>query len=666
MSSQSIAEKTINTIRSLSIDAIQKANSGHPGLPLGAAPMAYALWQNHLRHHPGEPSWPNRDRFVLSPGHGSALLYSLLHLAGYELSMDDLKSFRQWGAKTPGHPESFMTPGVEATTGPLGQGSANAVGMALAETMLAQHFNRPGHTLVDHMTYAIVSDGDLMEGLSGEAASLAGHLKLAKLVYLYDANDITLDGPTSLTFSGEDVCARYESFGWQVIRVEDGDTDVAAIDAALQDAKADTERPTLIWVHTTIGFGSPNKAGTSGVHGSPLGPDELKATKSALGVDPEKSFYAPDDVSKHFNANARGADWASSWATVFQGYQKAHPELAKEWTRRMSGELPKGWDSELPSFEVGSAMATRVAGSKVLQSIAKHMPELVGGDADLGCSTKTIMAGLGSFAADAREGRNIHYGVREHAMGAIQNGIAYHGGLRSFTATFFCFSDYMRPAVRLAALNGQACIYVWTHDSVGLGEDGPTHQPVEHLMSLRAMPNLWVIRPCDANETRAAWSMALKRNDGPTALVFSRQNLPVFKETDGAGKAERGAYILADGDDGILLATGSEVSVAMEARELLAKKGKSVRVVSMPCFEAFDFQSADFRESVLPSKITARVSVEAGSTIGWHKYVGTWGEVVGLDRFGASAPAGTLFKEFGFTAENVAAAFERSQKNSAS
>ncbi|MEZ4366909.1 MAG: transketolase [Kofleriaceae bacterium] len=545
MTPAELATLSINTIRTLSIDAIQRANSGHPGLPLGCAPMAYALWQRHLRHDPSAPSWPDRDRFVLSAGHGSMLLYSLLHLSGYELPMAELEAFRQWGSKTAGHPEYGLTPGVEATTGPLGQGTANAVGMALAERYLATLFNRPGHTIVDHHTFALVSDGDVMEGVAAEAAALAGHLGLGKLIYLYDANEITLDGPLSLIMS-EDVGARYAACGWQVLHVADGDRDVDGLDRAIAEAKADAARPSIIIIKTTIGFGSPKKAGTSSAHGSPLGAAEVAATKAQLGWDPERHFHVPAEVAAHMREpGARGAAEHAAWRKRFTAWRAAHPALATQWDAAMAGELPAGWDAELPSWKAGEAIATRAASGKVLAAAAKGIPWLLGGDADLGGSTKTIVPG-GDYGRGG-EGRNLRFGVREHAMGAIANGLAYHGGIHPFVATFFVFSDYMRPAVRLAALCHLPVTYVWTHDSIGLGEDGPTHQPVEHLMALRAMPNLAVVRPCDANETVAAWRYALTRTDGPVALVLSRQDLPTVTAA-GAPGAERGAYVLAGGD----------------------------------------------------------------------------------------------------------------------
>jgi transketolase len=654
-----LSKRCIDTIRTLAMDAIQKADSGHPGLPMGAAPMAYVLWQEHLRHNPRDPRWPDRDRFVLSAGHGSMLLYGLLHLTGYELGMDELQQFRQWGSKTPGHPEWGLTPGVEATTGPLGQGAANAVGMAMAERHLAQRFNRPGHEIVDHFTYALVSDGDVMEGVAAEAASLAGHLGLGKLIYLYDYNDVTLDGPADLTFT-EDVCRRYESYGWHVQRVERGDTDLAGIDAALRAARAEQARPSLILVHTTIGYGSPAKAGTSGAHGAPLGPAEVTATKRALGWDTDAPFHIPDDVRAHMGgAVARGADAQAAWETRHRAWAAAHPELAEAWRACMSGELPAGWDADLPAWDTGAQVATRAAASKVQQVIAARVPWLLGGDADLGGSTKTLLAGSADFDGRTGAGRNIRYGVREHAMGSISNGLHYHGGIRPFAATFFVFSDYMRPAVRLAALNHQPVIYVWTHDSIGVGEDGPTHQPVEHLMALRAIPNLHVVRPADANESRDAWRYAMARTTGPTALVLSRQNLPVLdRSAAGVGSPDRGAYVLADAAriDAIVIATGSEVALAMEARAVLAREGVAVRVVSMPCWDRFREESAAYRESVLPAAITARVSVEAGVTFGWETWIGLQGVAVGLDRFGASAPGEVLMAELGFTPERVAAA----------
>jgi transketolase len=662
-----IAELSINTLRTLAMDAVQKANSGHPGLPMGAAPMAYVLWARHLRQDARDPAWPDRDRFVLSAGHGSMLLYGLLHLFGYEVSLDDLAAFRQWNSNTPGHPECFMTSGVEATTGPLGQGAANAVGMAIAERFLAERFNRPGHTVIDHRTYALVSDGDLMEGVSAEAASLAGHLGLGKLCYLYDANDVTLDGPTSLAFTGEDVCARFAAYGWQVLRVEDGDGDLDGIDRAIAQANAEDSGPTLIHIHTTIGFGSPNKAGLSDAHGAPLGADEVAATKRALGWDPDSVLTVPAEVRAHIqqlSERTRGA--RTSWDRAMSAYRAEHPELARELLRCQAGELPEGWDEDLPRFSAGEKVATRSAAGKAQNAIAKRVPELIGGDADLGSSTKTLLSGAGSFHGRTGTGRNIHFGVREHAMGSICNGLDYHGGVRPFAATFFCFSDYMRPAVRIAALNRQPIIYIWTHDSIALGEDGPTHQPVEHLMSLRAMPNLAVVRPADANEAVEAWRFAMTRKCGPTALILSRQNLPVFdREALGpAAGLHCGAYVLSEAPGAdpevLLVASGSEVSIALAAQRQLASVDIAARVVSMPCWEAFDDQAEEYRHQILPPAVRARVSIEAGVTFGWHRFVGDAGEAIGVDTFGGSAPGEVLMDKYGLTPDAVVAAARKS------
>jgi transketolase len=655
----------INTIRTLSIDAVQKADSGHPGMPLGAAPMAYVLWQRHLHHNPKDIHWPDRDRFVLSGGHASMLVYALLHLTGYDLTMDDIKSFRQWGSHTAGHPEQHLTPGLEATTGPLGQGSANAAGMALAERSLAHRFNRPGHTIVDHYTYCLASDGDMMEGISAEAGSLAGHLRLGKLIYLYDSNDVSLDGPTSLAFSTEDVGKRYEAYGWQVIHVDDGNTDLDAIDAAIAQARADTSRPSLIVIRTTIGYGSPHTQGTSQAHGSPLGEEEAALTKKALGWDPDKFFYVPDEALANFrSAIDRGRRAQDNWQQRFDAYANEYPELAEGWRAAFARGLPDGWDADLPSWDAGEELATRKASGAVINAIAARVPCLIGGDADLSSSTNTLISDGGSFEGQGGAGRNIHYGVREHAMGGIANGIAYHGGLRPFVATFFVFSDYMRPSVRLAALGNLPVIYVWTHDSVALGEDGPTHQPVEQLMAFRVMPNVKVVRPCDANETVEAWRLAMENQDGPVALILSRQNLPVLDRSRMAPAAglARGAYVLSDpqGDAprAVIIATGSEVHVALAAQKLLADKGVPVRVVSMPCWEAFEAQSEQYRESVLPPAIKARVAVEAGATLGWWRWLGDDGVTVGLNRFGASAPGETNMEKFGFTPQHVARCVE--------
>ena len=639
----------INTIRTLSIDAIQKADSGHPGLPLGCAPFAYTLWQRFLKHDPAAPAWFDRDRFILSAGHGSMLLYSLLHLTGYGVSLDDIEHFRQWESKTPGHPEWHLTPGVEATTGPLGQGAGNAIGIALAERYLATLFNRPGHDIIDHHTFALVSDGDIMEGVCAEAASLAGHLKLGKLTFLYDANHVTLDGPLALIMS-EDVGKRFEAYGWHVQTVDHADTDLAAIDAAIKNAMAETGRPSLVIMHTTIGFGSPNKAGTSKAHGSPLGDAEVAATKRALGWDPEKKFFVPDEVRAHMaEQGQRGAAAHAAWRAKRDAYGKAFPELAAQLDLAIKGELPAGWDAGMPSFD--KPIATRSALGKVMEVVAKKVPWLFGGDADLAGSTKTMVDG-GNYDAEGR-GRNVRFGIREHAMGAMANGMIYHGGVRPYTATFFVFSDYMRPPVRLAALNHAPAIFIWSHDSVGLGEDGPTHQPIEHLMALRAIPNLHVYRPADANEAIAGWKFAMDRGHGPTGLVTSRQDLPIVTQP-GAPGAERGGYVLADGADVIVIATGSEVHTAMEARALLAKDGVAARVVSMPCWELYAEQDAAYRESVLPRARWQRVSVEAGVTFGWREHLGDRGRAVGIDRFGASAPGEIVLEKLGISAAHVA------------
>jgi transketolase len=654
----SLTQLAINTIRLLSVDAVQKANSGHPGLPMGSAPMTYVLWQRHLRHNPKNPKWPNRDRFVLSAGHGSMLLYSMLHLTGYDLALDELKAFRQWGSRTPGHPESFCTPGVEATTGPLGQGATNAVGMAMAERFLAGRYNQPGHTIVDHMTYALLGDGDMMEGITHEAAALAGHLKLGKLVWLYDDNKVSLDGPTSLHFS-EDVGKRFEAYGWHVQKIANGDTDTDGIDQAIAAAKADP-RPSLVMVRTTIGFGSPHKAGSSEAHGSPLGTDEVKLTKSALGWDPEKQFFIPEEAKKHLlTAVERGAAAEGEWQESFDVWAAANPALAAEWKLALRGELPADWDAAIPTFTVKDEPATRVSGGKILAAIASKVPWFLGGDADLSCSTMTSMPGLGDFSGVTGLGRNIHYGVREHAMGAIANGMAYHGGVRSFTATFFVFSDYERPAIRMAAISKLPVIFVFTHDSIGVGEDGPTHQPVEQLAALRAIPNLWVMRPADGNEAAQAYRLAMKRTDGPVAMILTRQKAPTLdrdKLAPAAGLA-KGAYVLSDSAGGppqvILIATGSEVTIALAAQEKLSASGIRARVVSMPCWELFSEQTAEYRDSVIPRDVAARISIEAGTSFGWHRWVGEHGVTIAIDRFGASGPGSVLIKQFGFTSDNI-------------
>ncbi len=645
----------INTIRTLAIDAVQKANSGHPGLPMGAAPMAYALWTGHMRHNPRNPHWANRDRFILSAGHGSMLLYALLHLTGYDLPMEDIQNFRQWDSTTAGHPEYHFTPGVEATTGPLGQGTANAVGMALAEAFLANYFNRPGYNVVDHYTFALVSDGDLMEGLSAEAASLAGHWGLGKLIYLYDDNKITLDGKASMTMT-EDVAARYQSYGWHTIEVEDGNN-VERIEAAIIEAKGVTDKPSLLLINTIIGYGSPNKAGTSKAHGSPLGVDEVRATKDYYGW-PQEDFYVPGEALEHFReAVERGAVYEQGWTQMFEAWRAEYPDLATEWDRAMNGELIAGWDADIPVYSGEKKIATRNASGEVLNAIAQHVPTMIGGDADLAGSTKTLINGAGNTGPNHPAERNIRFGVREHAMGAIVNGLALHGGIiKPYSATFLTFSDYMRPTIRLGALMGIPTVYVFTHDSIGLGEDGPTHQPIEHFAALRAIPDLTFIRPADANETAAAWRLAMLA-EKPVALAFSRQDLPVLE--DGAAvqeKAMRGAYVLDDCEGTpqvILLSTGSEVHIAREAYKTLMNDGVKARVVSMPSWEVFDVQDDEYRESVLPAGVTARVSIEAGVPQGWYKYVGTQGVVIGLERFGASAPYEVIYEKFGLTPEAV-------------
>ena len=671
-------EKCVNAIRFLAVDMIQAANSGHPGMPLGAAPMAYVLWARHLRHDPRVPHWIDRDRFVLSAGHASALLYALLHLSGYDLPLSELKAFRQWGSATPGHPEFGRTPGVEATTGPLGQGISNAVGMAIAEAHLAARYNRPAHTIVDHYTYVLASDGDLMEGVASEACSLAGHLRLGKLIVLYDSNRITLAGSTDIDFS-EDVEARFRAYGWHTQYIDDGN-DLAAIDAAITAAKVERDRPSLIRVRTVIGFGAPHKQGTYKVHGAPLGDDEVRATKEALGWPTEPLFYVPADVRSRFEAiAAAGADHRRAWESRFAAYEEAHPELAAEFSRRIRGDLPSGWDGNLPVFSPDSTgIATRKAAGAVMRALAAHVPELVGGSADLDPSTHTALTGEGDFEPAAAppvdvqgtvggtwdySGRNIHFGVREHAMGAIANGLAYHGGFIPFTATFTVFSDYMRPPIRIAAMSRLHTIFVFTHDSIAVGEDGPTHQPVEQVTSLRLIPGITVIRPADANETRAAWAVAIENTSGPTVLVFTRQNVPVLDRAAvaPADGLKRGGYVLWESGDPavILIGTGSEVQLALGAAQVLAEDGVGVRVVSMPSWELFDRQPEEYRDSVLPPAITARVAVEAGATRGWEHYVGTAGEIVGVDRFGASAPGAVVLEKYGITVDHVVTAAKR-------
>ena len=657
MTDQSLQDRAINTIRFLSADAVEKANSGHPGMPMGAAAMAYALWTRHLRFNPQNPDWWNRDRFVLSGGHGSMLLYSLLYLTGYDLTLDDIKDFRQLGSKTPGHPESHLTPGVEVTTGPLGQGLGNSVGMAIAEAHLSQIFNRSGHRILDHYTYAIVTDGDLMEGISSEAASLAGHLKLGKLILLYDDNRISIDGSTDLAFT-EDRCARFEAFGWHVQRVEKGN-DVDAVDSAIQVAK-DDPRPSLIACRTHIGFGMPKKQDTAKAHGEPAGQEELIGAKKSLGWPLEPSFLVPEEVLTHFrNIGSKGADHEHDWKARYEAYEKENPELAAELARRMRGDLPKGWDLNLPEFshEEGG-VATRAASGKALNVLAKRLPELIGGSADLTPSNKTWIDGSPSLQADAWEGRNIHFGVREHAMAAIVNGMAAHGGLIPFCGTFLMFSDYMRPSIRLSALSGHRSIWVFTHDSIGVGEDGPTHQPIEHLAALRAIPNLVVVRPGDANETVEAWKLAISRNDGPTLMALTRQKIPTLDRTKyaAADGLLRGAYVLADLGESpeiVLMASGSEVALIVEAGQRLAEDGVGVRLVSFPSWEMFMAQDQGYQDSVIPPEIAARLAVEAGVSQGWHRWLGNKGAMISVERFGSSAPSEAVFKEYGFSVENV-------------
>jgi transketolase len=647
----------VDTIRTLSIDAVQQANSGHPGAPMGAAPMAYVLWTRFLRHAPTRPDWPDRDRFVLSAGHASMLLYSLLHLTGYDLPLAELKSFRQWGSRTPGHPESGLTPGVEATTGPLGQGLTNAVGMAIAERRLAAEFDRDGHDVIDHRTYVIASDGDLQEGIASEAASLAGHLRLGKLIVLYDDNHIQLDGPTSMAWS-EDVPLRFDAYGWHTQRVADGN-DLAAIETAIDTARAD-DRPTLIAVRTHIGYGSPNKQDSQKAHGAPLGPDEVRLTKEAYGWDPDRTFYIPDDALAVFRRAVRsGERLVADWETRMQRFGEAFPDLGDELRRRLEGRLRDDWDAGLKTYEAGTEVATRNASQEAIQALAGSVPELFGGAADLSESNLTDVKGEADFSAD-EHGRNLRFGVREHAMGGIANGIAYHGGFIPYDATFLTFSDYMRGAVRLSALAGLHVVDVWTHDSVGLGEDGPTHQPVEHYAALRAIPNLWFVRPGDANETSAAWALAIERRDGPVALALTRQKLPVLAGTAESARdgVRRGGYVLRDAAGGapelILIATGSELQLAISAATTLEDEGIATRVVSLPCWERFEVQDTAYRDSVLPPSVRARVSVEIGVSFGWERWVGDGGAIIGLDHFGASAPAGTIFEHFGFTAARVA------------
>lgn len=649
----------VTTIRTLSIDAIEKANSGHPGLPMGAAPMAYTLWTKHMNHNPENPEWFNRDRFVLSAGHGSMLLYSLLHLSGYGLEMDEIKNFRQWDSKTPGHPEYHHTVGVEATTGPLGQGIGMAVGMAMAEKHLAATYNKENLDVVDHYTYALCGDGDLMEGVAGEAISLAGHLKLNKLVVLYDSNDISLDGDLSMSFS-EDIRKRFESYGWNYLRVEDGNK-LDDLSEKIAQAKESADKPTLIEVKTVIGYGAPNKSGKADAHGAPLGEDEMKLVKEYYKWTFDQDFHVPDEVYDTFKqaTDELGGKAEAAWNELFEKYEKEHPELAEQLKAAIRGDLPENFEAEFPEYEVGKKQATRSSSGDMVNAIAKTVPSFFGGSADLAGSNKTNIKGGGDFDAENPAGRNIWFGVREFAMGAALNGMALHGGLHVFGGTFFVFSDYVRPAIRLSALMGLPVTYVFTHDSVAVGEDGPTHEPVEHLASLRAMPNLNVIRPADANETKQAWKLALTAESQPTLLVLSRQDLPVLEGTGelAAAGVEKGAYVISgtENPQALLLATGSEVSLAVEAQKQLAAEGISVSVVSMPSWDRFEKQDKAYKQSVIPPTVKKRLAIEMGASFGWDRYTGDEGEILAIDRFGASAPGERIMQEFGFTPENVVA-----------
>ena len=672
--SQSIEQLCVNAIRMLSVDAVEKAKSGHPGAPMGLAPTAYLLWTRFMKYNPRNPSWPDRDRFVLSAGHGSMLLYSMLYLTGYDVPLDQIKQFRQWGSLTPGHPERELTPGVETTTGPLGQGFGNGVGMAIAEAYLAARYNRPGFEVVSHFTYGIVSDGDLMEGVASEAASLAGHLKLGKLIYLYDNNHISLAASTDLTFT-EDCAKRFEAYGWHTQAVEDGN-DLEALDRALRAARTETARPSLILVRTHIGFGSPGKQDTFEAHGAPLGEEEVKLTKQKLGWSAEPPFFIPDEALAHFRESVtKGQRAEAEWKERFSAYVRKFPAVAGELEQALRGELPAGWEESIPDFPADAkGLATRVASGKVLNAIAPKLPTLIGGSADLNPSTHTVLQKLGDFESPERTfadsqgsagggfsyaGRNLHFGVREHGMGAACNGMAAHGGIIPFGSTFLIFSDYMRPSIRLAALMELGVIYVFTHDSVGLGEDGPTHQPIEQLAALRAIPRLVVIRPGDANETAVAWRVAIETRDRPVALALTRQNVPTLDRTQfaAADGLRRGAYVLADPPDGradlVLIGTGSEVSLAVAAREKLSERKIQARVVSMPSWELFDLQPREYRDSVLPASIKRRVAVEAALPQGWHRYVGDGGDVIGIERFGASAPGNVVMEKLGFTVNHV-------------
>jgi len=655
-----VDQLAVTTIRTLSIDAIERANSGHPGAPMGLAPVAYLLFTRFLKHDPSDPGWPDRDRFILSCGHASMLLYSTLFLTGYDLPLEELENFRQWGSKTPGHPEVGLVPGVEMTTGPLGQGVATSVGMAVAEAHLAAEFNRPGHRVVNHRTWVLCSDGDLMEGVSSEAASLAGHLRLGRLVWIWDDNRITIEGGTDLSFS-ENVPARFEAYGWRVLEVEDGN-DLDALSATLEAAAADDGRPTLVRVRTHIAWGAPTKQDSASAHGAPLGAEEVRATKQAYGWPEDEAFLVPPEaLARCREAVARGADAHRGWQASFDAWAENQPDLARDWRRRLDRKLPDGWTDALPVFNAdGAKIATRAASGKVLGALAAVLDELVGGSADLAPSNKSLIDGGGDLLADTPGNRNLRFGIREHAMGAVLNGLSLHGGIRPYGATFLVFSDYMRPAIRLAALMEQPVIYVFTHDSIWVGEDGPTHQPVEHILALRTIPGLVVMRPADANETAAAWRVAVERTTGPTALLLSRQGLPVLEEASefGADGVARGAYVLINEEGGapqiVLIATGGEVSLALDARAELAMRGIPARVVSMPSWELFREQSAEYRRSVLPEG-TSRLAIEAGVTLGWGEIVGDGGAVIGIDRFGASAPGAEVAERLGLTVEAVVA-----------
>ncbi|MHB1539049.1 MAG: transketolase [Solirubrobacteraceae bacterium] len=669
MQQQELERRSVDTIRALAMDAVEKANAGHSGTAMALAPLGYTLFRRELRINPLGTQWPDRDRFVLSAGHACVLQYALLHLTGFELSLSDLEAFRQWGSRTPGHPERGHTPGIETTTGPLGQGFGNAVGMALAERFLAERFNRPGLEIVDHRTYAICSDGDLMEGVCQEAASVAGHFGLGKLTLCYDENHITIDGSTSISFDGEDHVARFAAYGWHVQRVADSE-DLDALAAALDAARAEPERPSFVAVRSHIAYPAPSATDTAKAHGAPLGAAEVRATKEVMGMDPDATFAVAEDVYEHMGLRERGAELEGEWRERYEHWRSELPELAAEWDRAWEGRLREGWEDALPRFEPGESLATRSAGQKAMAAFAEYAPTMVGGAADLVESTKTIFEGGGEFSR-VHAGRNVPFGIREHAMGAIVNGAAAHGGIvKPYGSTFLIFSDYMRPSVRLSALMGLPVAWVWTHDSVALGEDGPTHQPIEHASSLRAIPHLWVVRPADANETSWAWRAALERDDGPVALLLSRQSLPVLEEVldacaEEASGPARGGYVLWDSraggaSDGVgvallLIATGGEVAPTLAAGRLLAERGSAVRVVSMPCVELFEAQSQEYRDSVIPPEARARLAVEAGATMSWWKWVGDQGDVLGIDRFGASAPGTRVLEELGFTPESIAA-----------